>query len=158
MPYEALPDSINRELVFDFFWKFAKLECVLKREGYLTTGRNGEAKPDWVKFSTTIQDRLNEVHISDFKEAIQKLITCPPRCQMVRENELIWQQLERRSDESEAAFVVRLVRTARNNLFHGGKYQDGEITEIARDNAILEASLKILEGFYELHNAYRMKL
>lgn len=44
-----------------------------------------------------------------------------------------------------------LLRTVRNNLFHGGKYPDGPVDEIPRNKAILGAALAVLEGCFELH-------
>jgi hypothetical protein len=34
----------------------------------------------------------------------------------------------------------------RNNLFHGGKYLDGDEFEVARDRDILSAALAVLNG------------
>jgi len=74
-----------------------------------------------------------------------------PRRQVVRDRQLGWESITRRVNESDEEFVLRLVKTARNNLFHGGKYPDGPAEEIARDRAILQAGLRVLEGCRELH-------
>jgi hypothetical protein len=58
---------------------------------------------------------------------------------------------ERQRGESEEEFVLRLVKTARNNLFHGASIRTGPVTEVARDKAILRAALKVLQGCYKLH-------
>jgi hypothetical protein len=57
--------------------------------------------------------------------------------------------------ESEEAYVLRLLKTARNNLFHSGKYPDGPIAEVARDRDILHTALTILDGCYELHDGVK---
>ena len=51
--------------------------------------------------------------------------------------------------------MLRLLKTARNNLFHGGKYPDGPIEEVARDRDVLCAALAILDGLYELHDGVK---
>jgi hypothetical protein len=151
MPYDAPPDWLDRELVLGFFWKFSVFECALKREGFVQAGRNDAAQPDWSGFGKLISGRFGEVRAKGFQAALRTLKEASPRRQVVRGGQLAWERVERQGAESEEEFVLRLVRTARNNLFHGGKYPDGPIEEVARDKAILRAALGVLEGCYELH-------
>jgi len=150
-PYDAPPDWIDRDLVLDFFWKFSVFECALKREGFLRDGGSDSAEPNWRKFGDSIRGRFGEVSAEGFQEAVRALTAASPCRQVVREGRLDWESLQRRPEESEEGFVLRLVRTARNNLFHGGKYPDGPIAEVARDKTILMAALRVLDGCYELH-------
>lgn len=147
--YDATADLLDRNLVFNFFWKFSVFECALKREGFLA--RKRKAEPDWKRFGESIAGRFGEVRAVDFQESIVTLVAASPRQQVTHNGQLEWKNLERRADQSEEGFVLDLVRTARNNLFHGGKYPDGPVAEVARDKAILRAALTILEGCYELH-------
>jgi hypothetical protein len=151
MPYDAPPDWLDRELVLGFFWKFSVFECALKREGFLRLGQNDAAQPDWNGFAEAIRGRFGEVRAEEFQDAVRTLKDASPRRQVVRDGRLGWESIQPRDAEPEEKFVLRLVRTARNNLFHGGKYPDGPIDEVARDKAILRASLGVLEGCYELH-------
>jgi hypothetical protein len=151
MPYNAPPDWLDRNLVLDFFWRFSVFECGLKREGFLHKGRDAAAEPDWQRFGQSIRGRFTELRANGFREAVRTLIAAAPRRQLVRDGHLGWTPLVRREGESEEEFVLRLVRAVRNNLFHGGKYRDGPIDEIARDKAILRAALTVLDGCYELH-------
>ncbi len=50
-------------------------------------------------------------------------------------------------DESQDEYLLRLVRTVRNNLFHGGKYPYPEcvVEDAARNRGLLEDSLAILD-------------
>ncbi len=150
MHYDAPPDLLNRDLVFAFFWRFSVFECALKREGFLRKGRH-VAEPDWEEFGETIRERFGEVRTEGFQDAVRELTACSPRRQIVRDGQLAWESLAQKSDESQEAFVLRLVKTTRNNLFHGGKYPDASIEEVARDETILRAALRVLEGCYELH-------
>lgn len=151
MPYDAPPDQLDRELVLDFFWKFSVFECALKREGFLRAGWNDAAEPNWKEFGRSIQGRFGDVRAIGFPEAVNALKDASPRRQVVRDGQLRWEEVLQQPNESEESFVIKLLKTARNNLFHGGKYPDGAIEEIARDKAILKAALKVIEGCYELH-------
>jgi hypothetical protein len=152
MYYDLAPDGLDRNLILEFFWKFSVFECALKREGFLRKGRNNTAEPDWNKFGKVMQRRFIEVQrVNGFDEAVHTLKVAKPRRQVVCNGKLCWEELQPQPGESEEEFVLRLVKTTRNNLFHGGKYPDGPIDEVARDKTILYAALKIIEGCYELH-------
>lgn len=150
MTYELPPDALDRDLVFRFFWKFSVFECAMKREGFLMH-QEGPAQADWTKFGEAVRNRFAEVRAEGFLEAILTLKRASPRQQVVNGGRLGWKEVAKRGGESEESYVLRLVKTARNNLFHGGKYPDGPIDEVAHDKAVLEAALKVLEGCYELH-------
>ena len=47
-------------------------------------------------------------------------------------------------NESEIEFLLRMVRTVRNNLFHGGKYNIEVHEEVERTELLLQNSLTIL--------------
>jgi hypothetical protein len=151
MPYDAPPHGLDRDLVLTFFWKFSVFECALKREGFLRSGWNGAAEPDWDKFGKSIVGRFDDVRASGFQVAVRTLKDASPRRQVVNDGCLGWESITQRPGESEEEFVLRLVKTTRNNLFHGGKYPDGPIAEVARDQTILRAALGVLGGCYELH-------
>ena len=146
MHYNVSPDPLDRDLVIDFFWKCSVFECALKREGFLRKGYNDVAEPDWDEFGRSIARRFGEVRTVGFQEAVCALKKASPCRQVVRDGRLAWKELVQRPDESDEKFVLRLVKTARNNLFHGGKYPDGQIAEISRDKDILRAASKFLKG------------
>ncbi len=151
MAYDLPPDGLDRDLVLRFFWKFSAFECALKREGFLRTGRNDAAEPDWTGFGKSLRDRFPEIKSEDFHESIGTLKTLAPRRQVVRDGRLAWDPVSHATGESDEEHVLRLLKTTRNNLFHGGKYPDGPIDEVARNNAVLLAALGVLEGCYVLH-------
>jgi hypothetical protein len=151
MPYDAPPDLLDRDLVFDFFWKFSVFECALKREGFLQVDRNDGAQPNWNEFGKRISGRSGEVRADGFQDALRALVEASPQRQIVLGGRLAWQPVERRIEESEEEFALRLVKIVRNNLFHGGKYPDGPVKEIARDRHVLLTALSVLKGCSELH-------
>ncbi len=151
MTFRLSPEALDRDLVLDFFWKLSVFECALKREGFLKTGRNNGAEPDWDRFGSQVRGRFAQVAAPDFAEAVAKLKRLSPRRQVVRGDRLGWDPIVQGPGEPEEAYVLRLLKAARNNLFHGGKYPDGPIVEVARDRDILRTALVILDGCYELH-------
>lgn len=155
MTFRLPPDMLDRDLVLDFFWKFSVFECALKREGFLRTGRNNGAEPDWDRFGSEVQGRFAQVAAPGFAEAVAKLKLLTPQRQVVRGDKLGWDPIVQGPRESEEAYVLRLLKTARNNLFHGGKYPDGPIADVARDHVILRTALAILDGCYELHDGVK---
>ena len=42
------------------------------------------------------------------------------------------------------------MRTVRNNVFHGGKFRDGMITDPLRDKQLIRDCLAVLKGLLEL--------
>jgi hypothetical protein len=151
MTFKLPPTDLDRDLVLNFFWKFSVFECALKREGFLRAGRNNGAEPDWDNFSREVQGRFAQVSIPGFAEAVGKFRQLAPQRQVVRNGHLGWDSIMQGDGESDEAYVLRLLKTARNNLFHGGKYPDGPIEEVAHDREILRTALVVLDGCYEIH-------
>jgi hypothetical protein len=136
----------DRMLVLQFFLVFARFEYALKRSGFLR-GNESKVEPDWDRFADSLKDKFERSDKPDFIEALHYLNEHPPQKQVVRKRELGWAPNVRDVGESREKWVLRLVRTVRNNLFHGGKYPypDGPIHEPARDRMLLSASLTVLE-------------
>jgi len=69
------------------------------------------------------------------------------------EGTLGWAETKRGPSEREEEFLVRLVRTIRNNLFHGGKfpYPDGPVQDVARDRELINSALVVLKEALALH-------
>jgi hypothetical protein len=144
-------ELLDRDTVLEFFSQYSAFECALKREGFLKAGWNNTAEADWNKFSLYARGRLSSVTEEGFHEAVNAIKKYSPQRQVVRDGRLAWDSVEIRRGESEEQFVLRLVKTVRNNIFHGGKYSDGPISEVARNRAILKAALLILKGCIEIH-------
>ena len=158
MDFTCPPDALDRDLVFDFFWKFSVFECALKREGFLREGFNGAAEADWNEFSREVKDQFAQISNAAFKAAVEELAKLSPQRQVVRGGKLAWESAKRGADESDGAHTLRLLKISRNNLFHGGKYPDGDIEELARNKKILGAALTILTGCYALHSGVRRRI
>jgi hypothetical protein len=149
MNFPLPPDALDRNLVFNFFWTFSAFDCALKRGGFLTDKDYAEA--DWIKFGSEIACKFSKVNSLGFQDAVKTINLLSPRRQMNIGGRLAWQPVTRKAQESDAAYTLKLLKTVRNNLFHGGKYPDGPRFQIARDREILRAALIILDGCYGLH-------
>ena len=151
MTFNLPPDELDRDLVLGFFWKFSVFECALKREGFLRPGPKNGAEPNWDRFGKEVQGRFSQVSIPGFADAVGNFRKLSPQRQVVRDGHLGWEPIRQKAGQADEEYILRLLRTVRNNLFHGGKYPDGSIAEVARDRDILRAALKILDGCYEIH-------
>ena len=159
MSFSLPPGALDRELVFEFFWKFSVFECALKRRSFLAKGRDGVAEADWYNFGQAITGQFATVSTPGFPDAVKELVTLAPNRQVVRSGKRLgWEPVPRKPTDSEESYTLRLLKTVRNNLFHGGKYPDGSIEEIARNREILQAALAVLDACYELHDGIRSQI
>jgi hypothetical protein len=149
MAFPLPPSALDQTLVFEFFWKFSAFECALKREGFLKPAPY--ADPDWKAFGKTIRNDFQKIRLADFSKSVEMLKQLSPKRQINRNGKLAWESVTRTKVESEEEYVIKLLKIVRNNLFHGGKYPDGQIVEVTRDRNILRAALNVLNGCYELH-------
>lgn len=148
----AAMDLLGRDVVFEFYWRFSRFECELKRGGFLRSGRNNSAQPDWDRFGASVRGRFDSLGDGPSTRAIAELELASPRRQTVNEGELAWETIRRDPNISRESHVLRLLRATRNNLFHGGKYPDGPVDEVARNREILNAALRVLDVFEHLRS------
>ena len=145
------PETSDREVIFTFFSTFSLFECALKRTRYIRKvnpkAKDRSAHPDWDRFAKDLEGRFRVVSDLTFHAAVGALKAAPPKKQIVVNDRLQWQVQVPGPGETDEAYVLRLVRTVRNNLFHGGKHPspDGPILESARDHALLEQCVLILD-------------
>jgi hypothetical protein len=104
----------DRVLVLQFFLEFARLEYVLKRSGFLR-GNESKAELDWDRFADSLKDKFEHSDKLDFIDALHYLNEHPPQKQVVRKHELGWAPNVRDDGESREKWILRLVRTVRNN-------------------------------------------
>ena len=114
-------DATDRDRVFRFFAVFSRAECALKRSGFLHTGSHGQAEPDWNRYSDNIASGLAAIDDTAFVEQKGYLLSHPPERQVPDGHDVKWAPNPRRTDETDARYLLRVVRDVRNNLFHGGQ-------------------------------------
>ena len=136
----------NGEIVLQFFVTFSRFEYALKRAGFIKRDGYSNVLPNWCRFAERLDAWLADITGTEFTKAKSYLLREPPlKLIFDKSGEIILCPPERRGNESDAEYLLRLVRDVRNNLFHGGKYPDGPVSDQARNSQLLQACLTILE-------------
>ena len=128
------------KLSLKVFCVFARFEYALKAAGF--HDGEGEAKPNWQKYACSIGSTLEKPDTKELEEAIQYILKHPPKKQVVRNDVIVWDEVEP-DHISRTDLILLYVRRVRNNLFHGGKFH-GHTFEPVRDYDLLRHSLTIL--------------
>lgn len=146
--------DFDRELVFKFFTIFSLFEYALKRAGFCTTGRSGEAQPDWEDFAKKIHPLFNPQVSPELTIAVNYMLTRPVRKQILRNNSLVFTSRCRPQNKNDTVWLSILIRGVRNNLFHGGKFR----YDRPRDPDLINYSLLILETWARLESNVEREL
>ena len=138
---------------------FSRFEYTLKQTGFVIE-RFGSAFADWDAFATErLQPKLNGIHNPTFVAARTLLLSDPPKRQIKDKHAGKWHwdpATPQRNGESDAQYLLRLVRNVRNNLFHGGKYPEGPVMDSQlRDRQLLEACLNVIGECCSLDSGFR---
>lgn len=141
---------MDRNLVLRFFATFSRFEYSLKRSGFLKHGN--KAEPNWDEYATSLRAKFLQVQDSVFQDAVAFLLKEPPKTQVVSEHNLDWKPTSLATGEDHETYVLRVVRTVRNNLFHGGKFPTpvGAMEDVGRNRRLLEASILVLHQCLQL--------
>lgn len=143
MPYLE-ETAINRDLVLGFFLKFSRFEFALKFAGFSRGGVN-YVEPDWIRFAATLRDTFNKNQNPPLAQACKYILDNPPKQQALAGGNLAWNTQPPANANTEPELLVAYVKRVRNNLFHGGKYNNQMHEETARDEELLRGSLLILD-------------
>ncbi|NWE74938.1 hypothetical protein [Pseudomonas yamanorum] len=142
---EALEAELPK-LAMDFFVVFSRFECALKRSGTYAVGSVDRVAPDWDGFSRDLgPDFLNDVIAQGIAPV---LIGNPPKKQVRLANGALGWKDVGAVDSTDDLFLA--IRRARNNLVHGGKYQDGGAGHVdfvegsERNDALLGQALAVM--------------
>ena len=81
----------NSTLECEFFRLFAEFEYALKKSGFFMPNRE-EAKANWDKFSSVIQDAFDKETKQELAEAIDDFLHCPPKKQFIKNGSLKWER------------------------------------------------------------------
>lgn len=131
-----------------FFFLYSRMEYALKRVQMV----NRDASANWDHFARQLGRRFFRAIVESGDAAY--LIANPPRKQIVLGNRVLdWQET---GAVSNAASLFNAIRTARNNLFHGGKFPRGYLADSARDEQLLTECILVLEAALGSHDDVRM--
>jgi len=136
--------SLN-DLACNFFREFSRTEYSLKAAGY--NNGDGKAKADWTKFSLDVEQLIANPTSKQLEDAINFILKAPPKEQVICNGVLEWRR-KVPSTNSPADMLLLYVRRVRNNLFHGGKFNDCWF-DSERSEPLLRHSLTILKSCVE---------
>jgi hypothetical protein len=139
--------NVPRDLTLEFLAIFTRFEFALKKAGY-AQGDDSKVSPDWDSFAKDLA-RLDAAVLALVLNACQYLQQHPPKKQVLQNGALHWATRQGTSG-SVIGDVLLSVRTVRNNVFHGGKFSDGVITDPLRDEQLIRDCLAVLKGLLEL--------
>ncbi|KON61825.1 hypothetical protein BBL94_03460 [Vibrio parahaemolyticus] len=87
----------------------------------------------------------------DLLAATNYILTSPPRKQVLENESLKFVPQQIDTNQKSTQQLILMVRTVRNNLFHGGKYcPNGEMEE-GRNECLVKSSLIVLKACTSLH-------
>ena len=132
------------ELANQFFYLFSRFEFALKLYGY--HNGDGEAKPNWDKFASTVKDNFDQNEPRIF-EAYQYYFKHPPKKQKISDGNLVWENSEQ--DENLHGLLC-YIRRVRNNLFHGGKFPNKHLEHQRRNTELISYAIDLLNYCSEL--------
>jgi hypothetical protein len=142
---DNLQDDV-KDLAFSFFYRFARFEFALKDNGKVkASGFHKIAEPDWNAF-------VKEFHGMYLpSEAAKELLDSPPDVQRYKNgNTWEWEPLILNAVDSDLSRTVLVVKTVRNNLFHGGKHHAKGWDEPDRVRFLLSRGIEVLDSFARL--------
>lgn len=150
MNFEHIYSQLNldKKTVTKFFFFFSLFEFALKRAGYLRKDR--KAKPDWQKFISDNESNFDPKKTDILRDAYEYLLKKPPKEQVVHKGKLNFDVPTKFKNMSHFGKAVLAVTTVRNNLFHGGKYSSGPVSDPARDPKLLKNCMILLDEMLEL--------
>ncbi len=130
------------QLAFRFFKLFAQYEYALKVLGYAKAGKQEQAEVDWDKFSQEIGGALLKDDDPKVVLARQYIFEKPPKRQIWVNGAVDWAEVP--NNERSAQILYSHIRRARNNLYHGGKF-NGRWIDPDRSQELISKSLLLLE-------------
>lgn len=144
MRQERINEHLSK-LAFQFFYRYSRFEFALKENGYLRNSKPGAtAMPGWLQFA----EEKHGVYCAS--DEAKELIDASPQCQVVAAgNRLEWKSIDLEDCSSDLEKVILLVRTARNNLFHGGKHGADGWDDPERTARLLTLGVAVLDQIAE---------
>lgn len=130
------------EAAHEFFRLFSRFEYALKASGFHSG--DGDATANWAKFSSAIEQDFCSALACDeeFACAVKYIRNNPPKKQIIQDGQLQWTDTIPQA-KGEAELTTLYIRRARNNLFHGGKF-NGQWFDPERSELLIGHSITIL--------------
>jgi hypothetical protein len=150
--------AVDRDLLLEFFLVFSRFEYALKATGFFkhhppAPPRFPKAEPNWNSFAVSLRQTFDSGASPELQAACEYLLDSPPNQQIIVDDTVTWETPVRPANETDVEFILRMVRSVRNNLFHGGKYNIEVHEDIERTEHLLRCSLTILSSCLNLSPA-----
>src|SRR5689334_17856713 len=110
--------NFDANLACEFLGVFARYEYALKAAGFAA---GDPVQPAWDTYAKSIDPVFSKISDKAFHQAVEYLLTKPPKKQVLRAGKLEWETTPF-DNVPRAQKVLTMVRRVRNNLFHGGKF------------------------------------
>jgi len=140
------PEGLS--LINRFFLVFARFEGSLKHSGFITNG--AYVQPNWNGFEKEIREKFDPNIDAALKEAVNFLLTNPPRIQTIDDSKLAWRDRTWPQGTPEINILGQSLRDIRNNLFHGSKFEENFEPEISRNFVLINSALTVLDAWLEI--------
>lgn len=141
-------DNLDKEigdLALRFFYWFSRFEFALKQNGQVRRGPRDSAQADWSAFIAENEDSYVPCG------AVNQLMEKPPNIQHIDgQYGWRWESLRLNRNSSALFNAVLLVKTIRNNLFHGGKHTAAGWDDPERIRFLLTKGVEALDSFAKL--------
>lgn len=132
-------------VAYDFFFWFSRFEFALKENHFLRSSAFGaRAEPGWNQFIQSYQAKYV------LTATAARLIDAAPEQQIVGAGGLDWRPARFDPNASDLSKVVVLLKTLRNNLFHGGKHGVRDWDDPPRTAELLKLGRAVLDELAQL--------
>lgn len=145
------------ELACEFLAVFLRLEYALKATSRYANGNEGGVIANWDLFANDIDREFSQIKDDAFRTAVEYLLAHPPRKQVLKQGIVGFADQQIDSKQSKAQQTLLMIRTVRNNLFHGGKHLPVGEREAGRNAELVSSALTVLKHCISLNNDVRQR-
>ena len=133
----------------EYLYWFSRFEYTLKENGHLKSNQIGNrAIANWDSFRDEYLERYSPSNDA------YKLIELHPKQQIIGPNNSVnhWEEANISHCSKPLCKVIVMLKTVRNNLFHGGKHYSKSDEEKKRDLKLVELSLNVIKEIANINS------
>ena len=131
------------KLACEFLATFSRMEYALKSTKY-AIGDEKKVDPAWDRFANDIHEAFEIIAEPDLVASKSYLLKRPPRKQTLVDHKIAFVDQTIDTKQKTSQQLLLMVRTVRNNLFHGGKYLPNGEQEEGRNILLVQHALTVL--------------
>ena len=140
---------IDDELILKFLKVFSRAEYALKNVKDFRHATKAEA--NWDKFAKKIGKKFLGIDNNALSEAKKYLWNNPPKKQIIKKDSLFFDDFPIGKKKNTQQLLL-MIRTVRNNLFHGGKHtpSTAKVNNADRNQKLIESSIVIIKACMDM--------